>query len=258
MKKTLIVSLIAVVLSSLAGCNKPSSTDKPTTSALEPVLNPSGFDPEFEGVLKRSEDHFKSNGFKPLANHCWDYTTARKCIALYAKAGNGSHASSADIGGFFAEYNHTSKQWDVKAESLAFSENGTWGEAPIPTFVKLGPDRYGFVMTTGFTQGGFYDELLTLYGVNGKGIIEMLRLPIAYDNGMTGEEESGLYEVQVMLSQVIDPAKEFYDLKATLTVKGKYDLENNQELTKLFGKAKEVMLAFHNGEYIPEGETTGK
>ena len=102
MKKTLTVSLITLVLLSLSGCNKPQSVDKAASSSLEPVLNPSDFYPN-DDVLKRSDDHFESNEFKPLANHCWEYTTARKCIALYSKEGDGTHVSSAEIGGFFAE-----------------------------------------------------------------------------------------------------------------------------------------------------------
>jgi len=196
MKKTLTVSLIAVALSSLAGCNKPPSTDKPTASALEPVLNDVVFYPD-EDALKRPDDRFKNNGFKPLAHHCWEYTTSRKCMALYAKAGDGSHPSSAEISGFFAEYSHASKQWEVKAESLAFAQEGAWGEAPMPTFVKLGPDRYGFVMTTGSTNQGTSQEFLTLYGVNGKGLVAMLSLPISENNGGATEEKSELYDVQV-------------------------------------------------------------
>ncbi len=254
MNKKLAFGMSVMVLSSLTGCDKPQTSAKPQASTPELLLNPPAFYVAVDG-LSRTDDHFKTNAFKPMANHCWEYTTVRKCMALYAKEGDGSHGSSADIGGFFAEYSYATKKWEVKAETLAFTQNGAWGEAPTPNFVMLGPDKYGFVMTTSFTQGGYAEEHLSLYGVSGKGFVEMLQMPSHYDNGATGEEDqSKLYNVQVMLSEDIDNTQDYYPPKAKLVVDGKYDVASDEQLSKLFGKATEIRLIYKDGQYVVEGQ----
>lgn len=247
---------IALAITGLLGCSHPDKSPptqkavaESTTISDQVLLNPQEFyvnDP----VLIQASQEFTSRHFKELAKQCWYYYGVQKCMVLFTKDGSGSHASSADIGGFFAEYAAKTQKWAVTAQSLSFTQNGSWGEAPTPHFVKLGPEKYGFLMESSYTQGGYTNSHTTLYGIIGSSFVEMLNLPTYDGNGAATEDPSQSYSVTVNLYQIVDSHKDFYDLKAELVIDGNYDYLKDESYGKLFAKSKSVNIPFQNGAYV--------
>jgi len=214
-------------------------------SVREVLLNPSLA--EYDENIGSAAKGFSEKSFKPLSNHYWLDSDKPKYMQLYYKSGNGSHASGAEIGGFFAEYNKENNKWIIKAQATSFTENGSWGEAPVPVFIKLGPESYGFMMEPAGGGQGFTEHTLFLYGVVGKNFVQLLSIPTYSDNSGTGSPDS--FTVKVNLSQAIDYSKSYYDLIARLSIEGKYPMSPDDEYAKMFGKSKEVRFIFKDGVY---------
>jgi hypothetical protein len=203
-------------------------------------------------------DSFTEKSFMELSRYCWSDSKTQKCMVLFYKAGKDFHASEADIGGFLAEYKSEAKKWVVQAKSLAFAENGSWGKAPEPHFIKLGPDRYGFMMESNYMSQGYESKSLTVYGAVANNFIEMLRIPSYSNNIGTDVKASNLYEVKVNLYQLIDNKKDFYDMKAQIIINGKYAMTPDDEFYKLFGKSGEIGFVFKDGIYAIKGKKQSK
>lgn len=242
--------VLAVTIFCIAGCwNQEGSRNSAGTEVL---LNPPL--PENDATISSTVEYFGKRGFKPLGRQCWHEGDAPKFMMLFAKPGNGSHASGAEISGLFAEYSGKGKKWELRARALAFTENGTWGEPPEPRFMKLGPDRYGFTMEPGFLGQGYTKRALFIYGVVGNNFVELLKIPSYADNAGVVYDEADVYAVKVNLYQVIDKRREFYDLQAKLAIYGKYAITSDDEFYEAFGNAREATISFRNGAYAVGGK----
>jgi hypothetical protein len=246
MKKFFAAVLILVCI---GGCWKGESSRK--ASEQDVLLNPPA--PESDQSIVGAAKNFTDNSFKPLSAHYWYDSEKPKAMMLFSKKGDGSHASAARIGGLFAEYSGGTNKWEIRAQSLTFTENGSWGQAPEPRFIKLGPGKYGFIMEPGYTGQGYTQQTLFVYGVVGNNFAELLKIPSYSDNGGTGAAESEMYTVKVNLYQLIDDKKDFYDMKARLFIDGKYSMTPDDDFSKIFGKSKEVGIVFNNGVYVIGG-----
>jgi predicted small lipoprotein YifL len=242
--KRLFVLLMAIFC--IAGCGKKETP--PNAAGQEVLLNPSM--PENDEAISNVAEFFGKKSFKPLARYCWHEKGLPKFMMLFARPGNGSHASGAEISGLFAEYDGESKKWKIKARSLSFTENGTWGEAPEPRFVKLGPDRYGFTMEPGFMGQGYTKQALFVYGVTENRFVELLKIPSYADNAGAVYNDADIYTVKVDLYQVIDDRKVYYDLKAKVEISRKYAITPDDEFYETFGKTRDAVFVFRNGRYV--------
>jgi hypothetical protein len=240
---------VVLILMCITGCWKGESPRK--TTAQEALLTPPS--PESDQAVNSALKNFSDKSFKPLSTYYWYDPGKPKVMMLFSKPGDGSHVSSAQIGGLFAEYDGETKKWEIKALSPAFAENGSWGQAPEPRFIKLGSEKYGFIMEPAYTGQGYTQQALFVYGVIGNNFVEMLKIPSYSDNGGTGADESEMYTVKVNLYQIIDNKKEFYDMRARLFIRGKYSMTPDDDLSKVFGNAKEVGIVFKNGVYVVAG-----
>ncbi|MEA5114205.1 MAG: hypothetical protein VB050_09255 [Geobacteraceae bacterium] len=239
-------AVIMLAMFCLAGCGKQENAHK--TVDKEVLLNPSI--PENDAAISSVAENFGKKSFKPLARHLWHDPAGSKFMMLFARPGNGSHASGAEISGLFAEYEAKAKKWKVTAQALSFAENGAWGEPPEPRFVKLGPDRYGFTMEPGFMGQGYTKQALFIYGIKGNKFVELLKIPSYADNAGAVFNDAEIYTVKVNLYQVIDGRKEYYDLKAKVEITGKYAITPDDEFYEVFGKSKEATIVFRNGRYV--------
>jgi hypothetical protein len=242
--------VLAVTIICIAGCWKQEGSRN--SAGTEVLLNPPL--PENDAAISSTMEYFGKRGFKPLARQCWHEGDASKFMMLFAKPGNGSHASGAEISGLFAAYSGKGKKWEIRARSLAFTENGTWGEPPEPRFMKLGPDRYGFIMEPGFLGQGYTKHALFVYGVKENKFVEVLKIPSYADNAGVVYNDADIYTVKVNLYQVVDNSKEFYDLKAKLVITGKYAITSDDEFYEAFGTAREATISFRNGAYVVGGK----
>lgn len=242
--------VLAVIIFCIAGCWKQENSRK--SAGTEVLLNPPL--PENDAAIGSAVEYFGKKGFKPLARQCWHEGATPKFMMLFARPGNGSHASGAEISGLFAEYGGKGKKWELRARALAFTENGTWGEPPEPRFMKLGPDRYGFTMEPGFMGQGYTKQALFIYGVIGNQFVELLKIPSYADNAGVVYDDADIYAVKVNLYQVIDNRKEFYDLKTKLEITGKYAITPDDEFYEAFGSAREATIGFRNGAYVVGGK----
>jgi hypothetical protein len=239
--------LLMVILCTFGCSKKETGRD---AGKGEILLNPPS--PESDPAISGAAKDFRKKSYKPLADYCWYDSREPKFMMLFSRPGDGSHASGARIGGLFAGYDVETKKWKIRAQSLAIAEAGAWGEAPQPRFIRLGPDRYGFIMEPGYTGQGYTEQMLLVYGVTSGGFSEMLKLPSFADNGGTGVGESEMYTVHVDLYQIVDTAKEFYDLKAGLFIDGPYPMTPDDEYGKVFGTARTARFVFGNGRYVVE------
>lgn len=242
--------VLALAILCFAGCGKQKSGSE--SAGTEVLLNPAI--PENDSAISSVVETLGKKSFKPLGRHLWRDRAGIKFMMLFAKPGNGSHASGAEISGLFAEYDAKTKKWAVTAQAVSFAENGAWGEPPEPRFVKLGPERYGFTMEPGFLGQGYTKQALFVYGVEGNKFVELLKIPSYADNAGAVYHDADIYTVKVDLSQVIDGGKEFYDLKAKLEITGKYAISPDDEFYEVFGKAKDAAFVFKNGKYVAEGK----
>jgi len=247
MQRLLILLIITLCI---VGCGQKKSGRE--TGRNEVLLNPPS--PDSDAAISRAAADFRKKSYKPLAGYTWYNSGEPKFMMLFSKPGNGSHASGAEIGGLFAGYDVTTKKWKIRAQSLSIAELGSWGQAPEPRFLKLGPDRYGFIMEPGFTGQGYTEQVLLVYGVSGNGFAEMLKIPSFSDNGGTGADEAEKYTVHVDLYQLVDDAKEFYDMEARLFIDGPYSMTPDDEYGKVFGSARTVRFVVGTGRYVIAGK----
>lgn len=248
MKKISILLCATVVMSfiMLAIVYTKSESDQATSVAL---INPRS--QYYDQSVNRAYATFEEKGFKLLGENYWLDSDKPKYMAVFSKSGNGSHASSAEIGGVFAEYNESTNKWEIKAESLSFKTSGSWGETPIPRFIKIGGNKYGFLIETGFTGQGYFISNTSLYGVVGSNFVEMLSVPTGENNSGTGNEP---YEVSVSLHQVLDESKVAYDITAKLSVIGKYIISPEDEYGKMFGNSQKSTFIFKDGVYVKQDQ----
>ncbi|MCE1187114.1 MAG: hypothetical protein LWW92_16105, partial [Rhodocyclales bacterium] len=157
------------------------------------------------------------------------------------------HAASAQVGALVAEYSEEFNRWDVVAESLSFSEEGSWGSAPSPTFLRLGPNKVGFMMESSVTAQGYIEGGVSVYGVIGKQFVQMLSLPSLANNGGTGDEE---YTMSTRLFQVADPSQEFYPIRAELKIAGKRTVAEEERFLKVFGDKTQLDFVFKDGVFV--------
>ncbi len=248
MKKLFIILCVTLILSFIMptlGCKKSENNQIATTALLNPE------NASYDESVDRTYATFKEKGFKLLSENYWLDSDKPKYMAIFSKPGSGSHASSAEIGGIYAEYTESTKKWDIKAESLSFKTSGSWGEAPVPRFIKIGKDRYGFMMVTSFTGQGYTNSVTTIYGVVGTNFVEMISVPTGEDNSGTGNEA---YEVRVNLKQELDKNKEAYDITAILNIDGKHTILPEDEYGKVFGNSQEITFIFKDGVYVKSNQ----
>jgi len=228
-----------------AGCSKSENNQAASIALLNPIS--ASYDQSINSVYAS----FKEKGFKLLGENYWLDSDKPKYMAIFSKSGNGSHASSAEIGGVYAEYTESTKKWDVKAESLSFTTSGSWGEAPIPRFIKIGKHKYGFLMESRFSGQGYSNSNMSIYGIVGSNFVEMLSVPTGEDNSGTGKET---YEVRVTMQQELDKSKEAYDVTAKLTVSGKHSISQEDEYGKMFGNSQKSTFVFKDGVYVKQDQ----
>ncbi len=236
---------VVLLMTCVAGCWKEEGSRK--IAGQEVLLTPPSV--ESDQTVNNAIKKFTGKSFKPLSAYYWSDPGKPKVMMLFSKRGDGSHVSTAQISGLFAEYNGEMKKWEIRASSLSFTENGSWGQAPEPRFIKLGPEKYGFIMEPGYTGQGYTQQALFVYGVIGNGFVEMLKIPSYADNEGTGANKEELYTVKVNLYQIIDDKKDFYDLKARLFIDGKYAMTSDDDFEKVFGNSKEIDFVFRKGVY---------
>ncbi len=242
MKRLVFLMLIAAFV---AGCAK---VDDSATNAGLRLINPLA--PENDESIEGAISDFRKKSFLKLAGHCWLDAKPPAHILLFSKPGDGSHASGAEIGGLFSEYDSAKGKWKIKARATSFSEEGVWGEAPQPLFIRLGPDRYGFIMEYGSTGQGYTQQVLAMYGVIDGRFVKVLTLPTHADNSGAVEEDSAVFTADVGLYQTVDDKKDFYDLTARLVTHGDYPLTPDDEFGRIFGKSPEARFTFKNGAYV--------
>jgi hypothetical protein len=233
----------------IAGCWKEESGRK--AAEQEVLLTPPSV--ESDQTVNNEIKKFAEKSFKPLSAYYWSDPGKPKVMMLFSKPGDGSHVSSAQIGGLFAEYDGKLKKWTMRAISGSFAENGSWGQAPEPRFIKLGHEEYGFIMEPGYTGQGYTQKALYVYGVVGKSFVEILKIPSYSDNEGTGSNEKDSYTVKVDLYQIIDDKKDFYDMKARLLIDGNYAMTPDDDFSKIFGNSKAIDIVFKNGLYTIAG-----
>lgn len=215
--------------------------------AREILMNPVA--PRDDATIFKAMEQFRQGGYQPLGEHCWLDTPKPKSLMLFAKPGAEVHAAGAVIGGLFSEYDPNAEKWVLRVQSLSITETGSWGVAPEPVFMRLGPDRYGFLIEPGFTGQGYTEAVSIVYGVLGDKFVPVLKVPSHQDNSGTSDNPAETYAVNVSLYQVPDAGKEFYDVVARQAVEGKYAPAPDDEMGKLFGTAKEARFSFRNGVY---------
>jgi len=242
---------VFLLIMCVAGCWKEENTRK--AAKQEVLLTPPSV--ESDQAVNNAIKKFMDKSFKPLSAYYWSDPGKPKVMMLFSKRGDGSHVSTAQISGLFAEYNGEMKKWEIRASSLSFTENGSWGQAPEPRFIKLGPEKYGFIMEPGYTGQGYTQQALFVYGVIGNGFVEMLKIPSYSDNEGTGANQGEIYTVKVNLYQIIDDKKDFFDLKARLFIDGKYTMTPDDDFAKVFGNSKEIGFVFRNSAYVIEGNS---
>lgn len=219
--------------------------------AGEILINP--VPPRDDPAIFKAMEQFRQGGYQPLGEQCWLDAPRPKSLMLFAKSGEEVHAAGAVIGGLFSEYDPGTEKWVLRAQSLSITETGSWGTAPEPLFLRLGPDRYGFLVEPGFTGQGYTEAVTLVYGVLGDKFVPILKVPSHQDNGGTSDNPAETFAVNVSLYQVPDAGKEFYDVVARQAVEGKYAPAPDDEMVKLFGTAKEARFSFRNGAYERAG-----
>ncbi|MBP7867768.1 MAG: hypothetical protein KA419_17700 [Acidobacteria bacterium] len=253
---------VFAALAVLAACHKadapPAAPGAPPASAAarpaearEILMNP--IPPRDDPAIFKAMEPFRQGGYQPLGEQCWLDTPKPKSLMLFAKPGQEAHAAGAVIGGLFSEYDPGTEKWELRAQSLSITETGSWGAAPEPLFLRLGPDRYGFLIEPGFTNQGYTEAVTVVYGVLGNRFVPVLQVPSHRDNGGTSDNPAETGAANVSLYQVPDAGKEFYDVLARLAVEGKYAPAPDDEMSKVFGAAREARFTFRNGAYERAG-----
>jgi len=127
------------------------------------------------------------------------------------------HPCAPGIGA--ATFTNTAEGWRLDSQSPYVTDIGSYGAAPEPELVKVGPERYGvafpwFYMGQGQAHAGKTYLLETDGGVN-----EALVLQTHYDNsGSCGPEDEGFHPCEEWTSTLeFVPGKDpdYFDLKVT-------------------------------------------
>ncbi len=238
-----------LLAASLVGaCKNESTPVAPEAPKLEiPVYVLNLPDPSTSSDMVMIREKFRKNGLTPLAERVWSDMKPARYMVVFSKSGDDVHAASAQVGALVAEYSEEFNRWDVVAESLSFSEEGSWGSAPSPTFLRLGPNKVGFMMESSVTAQGYIEGGVSVYGVIGKQFVQMLSLPSLANNGGTGDEE---YTMSTRLFQVADPSQEFYPIRAELKIAGKRTVAEEERFLKVFGDKTQLDFVFKDGVFV--------
>jgi hypothetical protein len=244
------VLAVMVAAALVGGCKQEAAPAAPEAPKVEiPVYALNVPDPQTSSEMVTTLEKFRKNGLTPLAHHVWNDMKPARYMVVFSKSNGEAHAESAQVGALLAEYSEEFNRWSVVAESMSFSEAGSWGSAPAPSFLRLGPDKVGFMMEGGVTAQGYTEGDVSVYGVIGKQFVQMLTLPTLANNGGTGDEE---YTVSTRIFQVADPSQEFYPLRAELKIAGKRKVAEEERFLKVFGDKTQVDFVFKGGVFSPK------
>lgn len=241
---------LAVIVGSIVGVAVIFSliSSEKKVADQEILITPSS--PNYSQNINNAVQNFEKNEFKQLASYLWIDSISPKYMVIFSKANCEFHSCGAEIGGFFAEFNNEIKNWDIKAHNLSFAEGGSWGTAPQPNFIKLGPDKYGFIMEMGFSGQGYTEGSLHVYGVLGNKFVKMLSIRSFFSNdGAVGDKSNLFCKADVNFYQIVNDKKDFYDMKAMLKIEGNR-AKCDEDILKLFGDMKEISIIFKDSVYI--------
>jgi hypothetical protein len=190
--------------------------------------------------------------FKPVATYTWVGVEQPAFMAVFAKSEGDYHAAAAEIGALFARYNPGTREWAVVSETKSIKSAGQWGEPPEPTFIKLGRDRFGFILKDTGSGQGYVEGQYSIYGVVGSNVIEMLTVPAVSSNMGAVVDDALGYEVNVVLFQTIDDQKPLYDISAKATATGRFDKAFDGRYRELFGPGNTLSYTFRDGIFVKQ------
>lgn len=240
--------VIAFLALPLAGCQKSEHgrSDASRPLLITPVA-PSG-----DAALQQENERFFARTYAQLSETIWFRGDAPLFLQLFAKAKGACHACSADIGGYLAEYDPAGRRWQVVASSYRIAEAGSYGEPPEPLFIKLGPSRYGFLMTPSYMAQGIVVKRARMFAASPAGFREVLDVPLFFDNSGSLEGAENRRIIQVRICQVVEPARELYDLRFEIEREGKSSPDDDYGFKALYGDAKSLRFIFKDGAYLPD------
>lgn len=242
------ILVVAILILSVAGCQKsePGRSEASRSLLITPVA------PADDVALQQESERFLDRAYVQRGETIWLRGDVPLFLRLFAKAKGSCHACSADIGGYLAEYDPVGKRWRVVASSFRIAEAGSYGEAPELLFLKLGPSRYGFLMTPSYMAQGIVLQRARLFLVSSSGFREVLDVPLFYDNSGSLEGAEKRRTIQVRICQVIEPVRELYDLRAEIESEGKSFPDDDYGFKALYGDARKLSFHFKDGVYLPE------
>jgi hypothetical protein len=233
-----LVFIIPICLAVFMSCSKV----EPVRTTSEERIIPLPFNDQREVTIKFKAKKFIDNSFKPLSEFCWADSKPPTYIKLFYRPEGDFHAAGADLGGIYAEYNNSTAKWNIKSESQSISTLGSSGLPGTPTFIKLGPNKFGFVMERGDMNMGEESSSISIYTVIGNKFKEIFSI--------TTSEATFERSANVSIYQDIDSSKEYYDLKANLSITENYNLSPDEDLGRTFGGANKLTFCFKDSIYL--------
>lgn len=170
-------------------------------------------------------------------------------LSTRSVGGMGAHMSGGLVGMFV--YSGPDSSPRIIAQEPK-KELGTYGDSPEGKFVRLGPDRYGWQFSNGFTGQGYTDGWLNFYTLQKNGMSQYFiqslgNIPVYHDDSGAIEDENlvTVYDGKATIAKS-DARDGFYPVHVTMErqVKGK----------KLSPQHYEIRYSYGKGEYaLPAG-----
>ncbi len=169
-------------------------------------------------------------------------------LSTRSVGGMGAHMSGGLVGMFV--YSGPDSSPRVIAQEPK-KELGAYGDYPEGKFVRLGPDRYGWQFSNGFTGQGYTDGWLNFYTLQKNGMSQYFihslgNIPIYHDDSGAIEDENlvTVYDGKATIGKS-DARDGFYPIHVTMErqVKGKKLPPQHYEIRYSYGKGEYALPA---------------